>query len=244
MPVSSREALGKQLLVKKLADVILGLHSAGIRDRRVYSEMLLGFLEAHPRILCAWTVWEPDALDGRDVEYANTIGHDSTGRFVHSWHRAEGSPMLIPAICYETPEEGHWYLIPKLRRVTCRLEPAYYPFGSVIEWITTDISPILIEGLFYGAVGIDFRETSRSPITIRPGRDSLSHSRTMPIGHEPLENLSPRERGVFHWLGQGKTNEEIGIILGISHHTVKNHLERIYQKLGVNNRCEAVLSSL
>ena len=33
--------------------------------------------------------------------------------------------------------------------------------------------------------------------------------------------------------GQGKSNEEIAIILGISAHTVKNHIDKIFRKLGV-----------
>jgi len=53
--------------------------------------------------------------------------------------------------------------------------------------------------------------------------------------------LSPREDEVMQWLLEGKTNEEIGIILSISSHTVKNHLDRIYKKLGVASRHSACL---
>jgi DNA-binding CsgD family transcriptional regulator len=41
------------------------------------------------------------------------------------------------------------------------------------------------------------------------------------------------------WVAQGKTNPEIGLILGISRRTVQKHLERIYIKLGVENRTAA-----
>jgi DNA-binding CsgD family transcriptional regulator len=54
--------------------------------------------------------------------------------------------------------------------------------------------------------------------------------------------LSSREDEVMHWLAEGKTNEEIGIILSISSHTVKNHLDRIYRKIGVDNRHAAMLA--
>jgi len=54
-----------------------------------------------------------------------------------------------------------------------------------------------------------------------------------------LEALTVREREVHGWLCEGKTNDEIGTILGISPHTVKNHLDRIYTKLGVENRMAA-----
>jgi DNA-binding CsgD family transcriptional regulator len=54
--------------------------------------------------------------------------------------------------------------------------------------------------------------------------------------------LSPREHEVVDWVGQGKSNEEIAILLGISTHTVKNHLDKIYRKLGVENRCAAAMA--
>ena len=52
----------------------------------------------------------------------------------------------------------------------------------------------------------------------------------------PSERLSRREREVMDWLSEGKSNEEISIILGISPHTVKNHLDRIFKKLCVDHR--------
>ncbi len=52
--------------------------------------------------------------------------------------------------------------------------------------------------------------------------------------------LSVREREILHWVREGKSNDDIGQILGISGLTVKNHLQRVYRTLGVNNRTQAV----
>jgi len=52
-------------------------------------------------------------------------------------------------------------------------------------------------------------------------------------------NLTRREREVLFWIGRGKSNAEIGAILGISAATVGKHLEHIYPKLGVENRTAA-----
>jgi transcriptional regulator EpsA len=52
--------------------------------------------------------------------------------------------------------------------------------------------------------------------------------------------LSKREIQVLHWVKNGKTNNEIGQILGISAPTVKNHVQNIMRKLNVNNRAQAV----
>ncbi len=56
----------------------------------------------------------------------------------------------------------------------------------------------------------------------------------------PARALSPREAEILGWVGQGKSNDEIGLILGISGLTVKNHLQRIYRILGVCNRTQAI----
>ena len=51
--------------------------------------------------------------------------------------------------------------------------------------------------------------------------------------------LTPREADVLYWVIKGKTNKDIGDILGSSPMTVKKHLERVYVKLGVETRTAA-----
>jgi transcriptional regulator EpsA len=51
--------------------------------------------------------------------------------------------------------------------------------------------------------------------------------------------LSPREQEILGWLCRGTTNVDIGAALAISPHTVKNHLQRIFRKIGVHNRTQA-----
>jgi len=53
--------------------------------------------------------------------------------------------------------------------------------------------------------------------------------------------LSRREQDVVRWLAEGLTNSEIAHQLNLSENTVKNHLFRIYNKLGVSTRVEAVI---
>lgn len=52
-------------------------------------------------------------------------------------------------------------------------------------------------------------------------------------------NLTPKEAEVLYWVVKGKTNKDIGDILGSSPMTVKKHLEHIYIKLGVETRTAA-----
>src|ERR1017187_2546668 len=56
--------------------------------------------------------------------------------------------------------------------------------------------------------------------------------------HKGIELLSARERQVIQHLAAGMTNREIAHTLGLSPHTVKNYLFRIFDKLGVSSRTE------
>lgn len=52
--------------------------------------------------------------------------------------------------------------------------------------------------------------------------------------------LTAREAEVLMWISRGKTNKDIGEILGSSPRTVNKHLEHIFEKLGVSTRSAAV----
>jgi DNA-binding CsgD family transcriptional regulator len=54
------------------------------------------------------------------------------------------------------------------------------------------------------------------------------------------EALTPRERDVVKWSAAGKTMEDTAAILGISPHTVGEHLKNIRRKLGTRNGAHTV----
>jgi DNA-binding CsgD family transcriptional regulator len=64
-----------------------------------------------------------------------------------------------------------------------------------------------------------------------------------PDALKPL-GLSPREAEVLAWVTEGKTNAEIGTILGASGRTIDKHLERVLRKLDVATRTAAVARAL
>lgn len=57
------------------------------------------------------------------------------------------------------------------------------------------------------------------------------------------DGLSPREREILELLAQGFLYKEIAANLGTSYATVRTHVERIYDKLHVNSRSQAVAKS-
>lgn len=304
-----------------LAEIFSSLRALGLADRGLFNDILQRVLGANPQLLGVWTVWEPNALDGRDADFAGTYGHDGTGRFVPFWHRAGGGLHLQPNTDYDQPS-AEWYLVPSRSGQQSVIDPYEYVVGGKKLFIASQVAPILDEGRCLGVVGVDihmdsilgagpnfaeavldrghvvldadgkvrhFSEATRRLIAHYAGgggkdlpaalwqairrklaggesrrwtwRFSKGHRRLIvrlirhphvaccfllveeqEIDASPGWELSPREVEVAEWMRRGKSNEEIAIILGISAHTVKNHLERIFRKLGVENRHAAAIT--
>lgn len=64
------------------------------------------------------------------------------------------------------------------------------------------------------------------------------------VERRPETPLSPRESQILQKIAYGATTKEVAHDLGISPHTVKTHLERIFEKLGANDRAQAVAIAL
>jgi DNA-binding NarL/FixJ family response regulator len=56
--------------------------------------------------------------------------------------------------------------------------------------------------------------------------------------------LTRREEEIVHLVEDGLTNRQVAVKLGLSEHTVRNNLFRIYEKLGVSTRVELALYSM
>ena len=72
---------------------------------------------------------------------------------------------------------------------------------------------------------------------------SLQPAFAAPSAPETL-TLSPRERDVLDGLAEGQAYKQIADKLGVSIHTVRNYIRRIYEKLHVCSRTEAVAKYL
>jgi DNA-binding NarL/FixJ family response regulator len=67
-----------------------------------------------------------------------------------------------------------------------------------------------------------------------------SFKRAAPSGKPAAETLSPREVDVLDYLVKGFSYKETAEAMGISYSTVHTHIERIYHKLHVQSRAQAV----
>ena len=57
----------------------------------------------------------------------------------------------------------------------------------------------------------------------------------------PLEGLTPRERAVLESIAEGLDNSEIAASLRLSEKTVRNHITRVYDKISVEHRHQAIV---
>jgi DNA-binding NarL/FixJ family response regulator len=90
------------------------------------------------------------------------------------------------------------------------------------------------------------REVNRggSPMTTHIARKVVQSFQQASASTQPTENLSPREQEVLDCLSQGFLYKEIADKLGISYETVHTYIRRIYEKLQVRTRTEAVAKFL
>lgn len=57
-------------------------------------------------------------------------------------------------------------------------------------------------------------------------------------------NLTAREREILHWAAEGKSNSVIAEILGVSHATIRFHMNNIFKKLNANERTLATVKAI
>jgi RNA polymerase sigma factor (sigma-70 family) len=90
------------------------------------------------------------------------------------------------------------------------------------------------------------REVNRggSPMTTHIARKVTQSFQRAGPSQQATENLSEREREVLDCLSQGLISKEIAAKLGISYETVHTYIRRIYEKLQVRTRSEAVAKFL
>jgi DNA-binding NarL/FixJ family response regulator len=101
-----------------------------------------------------------------------------------------------------------------------------------------DVLPECIRRVHEGQIWADRTQTT---IAIEALESGLIFGRGKTKG---IKSLSQREVQVVQAVAEGLTNCEIGERLGISQHTVKNHLFRVFDKLGVSNRIELLFMTL
>ncbi len=122
--------------------------------RREYLDNIQkAILQDNPDFVDVWTVFEPNALDGLDDQYANTPTSDSTGRYLPYWTRVGNSIEFTVLTDYTG---SFWYDEPRKQDHGILIEPNPYEIGGKMIYVCGVAFPIHNRaGKIVGAVGLD-----------------------------------------------------------------------------------------
>jgi len=101
-----------------------------------------------------------------------------------------------------------------------------------------------------GVKGILLKDATKAQIsdairTVNRGRTVLSDEMRKTLAKDvPSTRMTRRERDVLSCIARGLSNQEIALDLHISRATVKTHAERVFTKLNVSDRTQAVVQAL
>jgi len=147
-------------------------------------------------------------------------------------------------------------MMPEMDGVTAiRLIRERFQATQVIALTSFTEEKLIETALQAGAIGYLFKNVSVDELAsairaARVGQPTLSPEATRVLVHKatqpvPLgQDLTERERDVLKLLQEGLSNPEIAEQLSVSRSTIKTHVSHILEKLGVNNRLEAVTLSI
>lgn len=174
-------------------------------------------------------------------------------RVLEAYHTAEaalrGVPLAAPDVVLVDIN------LPGMSGIECvvRLK-VQIPELRVLMLTTYEDSQLIFDSLRAGASGyiLKNRPTTElleaisqvygggAPMSMRIARKVVAYFHQLPQPASEVEQLSDREQAVLALLAHGRLYKEIAVELGISVNTVRTYLRRIYEKLHVNSRTEAV----
>ncbi len=143
--------------VLAFASGLEGMRVAGHPPSRdQLDDMARQLLTQRKEFIGTYSIWEPNALDGKDADYVKkTPAYDDTGRYIAYWNRGSGQIAVEALLDYEKAGANDWYDIPRRTLKPALIEPYVYPVGGKDVLMTTMVSPVLVGGKFVAAAGAD-----------------------------------------------------------------------------------------
>jgi methyl-accepting chemotaxis protein len=140
--------------------------------RNMFNIILEGLVLANPGITAAWCVWEPDVLEGGDLQYLGTKGTSSGGRFSPYCYLDGGKVEVIALEDFEDPA----YVLARNSGIPTLIDPYEYDVGGKMVLMTSICIPICAGGKVVGVMGVDLPLTEIQKIsqTQKPFPDSVT----------------------------------------------------------------------
>ncbi|NVZ21447.1 methyl-accepting chemotaxis protein [Pseudomonas costantinii] len=141
-----------------------GLTAAALREE--LNQSIKTTFERNPGVLGVWLVYERNALDGKDAEFAHDTARASneSGRFASAWNRGTGQVMSLQinesdlgstALSISGAPYNSWYTCPRDSKRPCLMAP----FADIVDGkrilMTTISLPLIVGDKVIGVVGLD-----------------------------------------------------------------------------------------
>jgi methyl-accepting chemotaxis protein/methyl-accepting chemotaxis protein-2 (aspartate sensor receptor) len=125
--------------------------NSGTDLRAMASQQTRQLLAQHPDAVGIFTLWEANALDGKDSELAGKPQNDPNGRAGVYWYRKNGKEDVVWGA--EGVDKDEYYAAPKATKQPVMTEP--YEDRDIKVMMATLSYPLLRNGQFAGVTGID-----------------------------------------------------------------------------------------
>ena len=218
-----------------------------------WTQGLLHGLVRHELLVCALRGGEPPVLRADSFSlaaadggaYGEALLRDGAAapRLIKAWEERRFRPLLCPLGGEDGPPAGSSFAQALERGGAKQLlvHGTHDADGRVVS--------LFIFGCARGAIGarqlylIEFAVPLLHAAWVRTLTDGRAKAVDGPKP-APACAITVREQEILKWVSIGKSNIEIGTILGISPLTVKNHVQKILRKLNVLNRTQAVSKAM
>ncbi|MDR0335849.1 MAG: response regulator [Planctomycetaceae bacterium] len=148
------ELQGARITSETLATVFEALKDNNLTDRKMMNDILKNTLAKKEYITAFCIAYDPNALDGKDKEYADQKPvYDDTGRYAPYWNKAGDKIDVEPLYDIDIAD---WYIVPKTGKHEFITDPYPYQVQGKPVMLASMVFPILHQDQFIGMIASDF----------------------------------------------------------------------------------------
>lgn len=218
---------GRLIDVASEAD-LLSICRSELRTFLPHRSLICGFGHINPHTVSGHRVLSVDF----PIDYLEAIKQDDGSLFsplMERWIGSDAPVLFAPESTSDVPAD--WLALVRT-----------HDLGNIVAHGVRDLQSNASS--YFNFCGVPGPLTSQHAHLIKLITPHLHTALARVLAHKEKAGaniaFTPRETEILSWLYLGKTNWEIGQIIGISEKTVKNNLYAIYQKLNVGNRTQAL----
>jgi signal transduction histidine kinase/CheY-like chemotaxis protein len=206
------ELQGARVTAETLSTVLGTLKDHGLTSRDMMNDILRNALVQKEYITAFCIAYEPDALDGKDAEYAG-VGplYDETGRYAPYWNKLGDHIDAEPLYDIDISD---WYYVPKETKQEYITDPYPYLVQGQEVMLSSLVFPILHKGEFIGIISSDTvldklqEMVSQTNVRVHGGYTEIFSNSGVVVAHPDKEFLVKDVAETLPSGGSGKTREQ------------------------------------